>query len=517
MPSKDSQTPKSGEEKVVKFKAEKDAQSSVVKKKGGVTLTQIVTYVILGLLAIVLIVGVFPSFGTAGGPTSLRFGTYDGTPIEFAQGNYFYRQYQTQAQQNKGSGDMAAYQIWRAAFEGTVFHTAITKMADSVGIRVVDETLNKAIIASGAYNKDGKFDIATYEGTSVERRNQLKTQYEENLSAQMVMEDVASVLTSPEEMQYIIAMGDSARSFEYVVFDSSLYPDDLAMQYAQANPATFTMIDISVITVGDMEGAQALREKIVSGEISFEDAAKGNSLDSFAQEGGRAGVWYLHELQGNFTNPEEVNVLFSTGEGQLSSVFAAPGGAVLYRVEKKPFVPDFEDPEVLSDVKAYMGSNETELITTYIDQLAVEFSGKVASSEDFSAVAEAEGYEVVTVEATPANIGGSSYLTGFSYTDPKGYLSRLSNDVDAMERLYTTQVGAVTDPITSNGVSVVAAVTGEEAMDDQMREYLKLAYPYMSQNQSQQDLVQSIFTSDKLEDNFLTAFMEHIMGVQAGN
>jgi hypothetical protein len=50
-----------------------------------------------------------------------------------------------------------------------------------------------------------------------------------------------------------------------------------------------------------------------------------------------------------------------------------------------------------------------------------------------------------------------------------------------------------------------------------MREYLKLAYPYMSQNQSQQDLVQSIFTSDKLEDNFLTAFMEHIMGVQAGN
>ena len=161
MPSKDSQTPGKDDSNVVKFAAKDEKKTDKPKKKGSVTVTQIVTYVILGLLAIVLVVGVFPSFGSQGGPSSVAFGSYDGTPIEFAFGNYFYRQYQNQAQQNKATGQSAAYQIWRAAFESTVFHTAMMKKAEKAGIRVVDETVNQAIIDSGIYNKDGKFDVAT--------------------------------------------------------------------------------------------------------------------------------------------------------------------------------------------------------------------------------------------------------------------------------------------------------------------------------------------------------------------
>ena len=513
MPSKDSKTPGKDDVKVVKFKATEDNRQSAVKKGSGITLTKIVTYVILGLLAIVLVVGVFPSFGSRGQSASIRFGTYDGTPIEFSYGNYFYRQYQNQAQQNRGSGESASYQIWRSAFESTVFHTALTNMAKSVGIRVTEPTLNRAIIDSGVYDRDGKFDVAAYERASVESRNQLKTQYRENLPVQMVMEDVSTVLSPPGEVSYIVELGDSARSFSYVVFDHAAYPDELAHEYAQNNPALFTLIDVSVITLGDRTQAEELRASIVSGERSFEDAARMTSIDSFAAEGGRAGTWYLHELQGNFNNPEEVNALFSAEEGEITQAFDAPGGAVMYRVERAPFLPEFSDSEVLADVKTYIGTHETDLIASYVQQEAEDFANLVEATGDFATAAQRAGVSVVSVDATPINVGGSSYLTGFSYTDPRGHLRNLSSNTEAMRSLYTMPVGSVSSPIAANGTYVVAQVTGESAMDEGMREYLELVYPYMSQSQSQQDMIQAVFTSGKLQDNFLMTFMEEIMGI----
>jgi parvulin-like peptidyl-prolyl isomerase len=513
MPSKDSKTPGKDDAKVVKFKANEESRKNVAKKTGGITLTKIVTYVILGLLAIVLVVGVFPSFGTGGQSSSIRFGSYDGNPIEFSFGNYFYRQYQNQAQQNRSGGESASYQIWRSAFESTVFHTALTNMAEAVGIRVAEPTLNRAIIDSGAYHRDGKFDVSVYEQASLESRNQLKTQYQENLPVQMVMEDISTVLTAPGEFSYIVELGDSARSFSYVVFDHEAYPDALAQEYAQNHPSLFTLIDISVITVGDRVQAEELRSAIVAGETTFEDAARMNSLDSFSAEGGRAGTWYLYELQGNFSNPEEVNALFSAQEGEITQAFDAPGGAVLYRVEGSPFLPDFADTEVLADVKTYIGTHETELIASYVEQEAQEFTNLVATEGDFDRAAQRAGVSVISVDATPINVGGSSYLTGFSYTDPRGHLNNLSSDTDAMRTLYTIPVGSVSDPIEADGRFIVAQVTGETGMDAEMREYLELVYPYMSQSQSQQDMIQAVFTSDKLQDNFLMTYMEEIMGI----
>lgn len=516
MPSKDSKTPGKDDANVVRFAAKDEKQTGKPKKKPGTTVSQIVTYVILGLLALVLIVGVFPSFGSGGSSSTIEFGSYDGTPIEFAYGNYFYRQYQNQAQQNKGTGDSAAYQIWRGAFESTVFHTAMTEKAKVAGIRAVDETVNKAIIDSGVYDKDGKFDIATYEKASIESRNQVKVQYQENLPVQMVMEDVATVLSAPAELDYIVQMGDGARSFDYVVFDAMMYPDDLAKQYAMANPAQFTLIDLSVISVADEETANSVRSSVVDGTVSFEDAAKNNSNDSFAAEGGKAGTWYLYELQGNFTVPEEVNLLFSTPAGQVSQVFAAPGGYVFYRVNQAPFQPDYDDTEVLADVKAYIGTRDEAVVASYLETQANEFVAAAASA-DFAELAESMQARVVSVDPTPINVGGSNYLAGFSYTDADGYLGSLSTDTEAMGSLYGAEVGSITGPFKSNNAFIVAKVKSEEAMDEGMRDYLKMVYPYMSQSQGQQDLVQSIFTSSKLQDNFLAAFMENIMGINPSN
>jgi hypothetical protein len=510
MPSKDSKTPGNGDNKVVKFTSDEQTQTVTTKKRFTITPTQIITYIILVLIAIVMVFGVFPSFGTRGASSSIQFGTYDGKPIEFSYGNYFYRQYQTQAQQNRNTDEMGAFEVWRGAFESTVFHTAVMKMAQSVGIRVAEKTLNQAIIDSGAYDTDGEFDREVYESASVERKNQIRTQIEENLPVQMVMGDIATILSPPKELEYIVEIGDAARSFSYVVFDASVYPDDLAQQYANANPAMFTLIDVSKITTDTREQAEALRESLLAGDITFEEAAQENSIDAFAAEGGRAGVKYLYELQSDFANPEEVNVLFSTSEGTISTVFDGSVGAVLYRVERAPFMPDYADPEVLSDVKNYISTYDPESVSSYVETVATEFAEQSASTGDFEAVAKERGLSVITVGPTPINVGGSSYLTGFNYTDGGGYLRAISSDAESMRKLYSIPVGSVSDPLPTNGAFVVAQVTDEQPMDEEMREYLELIYPYMSQTQSQQDMVQAIFTSGRLEDNFLKTYFTEI-------
>jgi|GEM_PF-4018434 len=55
MPSKESNTPETNNENVVKFKPSKEKVEKSPKKNNPITLTKVVTYVILGLLALVLI------------------------------------------------------------------------------------------------------------------------------------------------------------------------------------------------------------------------------------------------------------------------------------------------------------------------------------------------------------------------------------------------------------------------------------------------------------------------------
>ncbi|MHC1693492.1 MAG: SurA N-terminal domain-containing protein [Sphaerochaetaceae bacterium] len=516
MPSNENDTTDKIDNTVVKFKAPKEKPEGTSKKKHKITLAQIATYVILGLLAVVMTFGVFPSFGNSGSSsTDIVFGSYDKTPITFAYGNYFYRQYQNQAKQATDSSQSAAYQIWRSAFENTVFYTAVKQLADKAGIIVAEETLNQAIIDSGVYNKDGKFDTETYTNATVEYQNQVKTEYTETLPVQTVMQDMSTILSVPAEVDYIIAMGNETRTFDYVVFNSSNYPDELAATYASANPALFTQLDSSIITMADETAANTLREEIVSGSKTFSDAATADSIDSYAADGGRAGMWYLYELQEKFTNTEEVNVLFSTAAGGISKVFASPSGFIFFKVEAAPRLADFTDKDVLSDVKTYIAAKDATVLSEYLNGQATAFIASAEASGDFASSAKNAGVDVASVSATPANIGQSSYLSSFSYTDGAGSLASLSSDTEAMKKLYTQAVNTVAGPFILDNSVLVAKITSEEISAEDSNSYLRTIYPYISQSQNQQDLIQSVFSSDKLVDNFFTVFLEKILGITA--
>ena len=191
-------------------------------------------------------------------------------------------------------------------------------------------------------------------------------------------------------------------------------------------------------------------------------------------------------------------------------MFSTPSGFALYKVEKGPWIADFSDPDVLKDVKTYIGSKDAGMVTSYLKEQADAFV--ISAKDDFAGAAAKANLTVNTVAATPANVGGSSYLSSFSYTDTFGALTNLSTDEQAMKALYTAPVGSVVEPLAVANTYVVAKVTSEEPVDEGMAEYMAYIYPYMAQSQSQQDLANAIFTSDKFKDNFLPIFLDKIMG-----
>ncbi|MFA5514325.1 MAG: SurA N-terminal domain-containing protein [Sphaerochaetaceae bacterium] len=515
MPSNDSNTPENKKEEITKFVSKSTATK---KSKEKFSLWKIITYILLVLIAAALIFSmVLPSFGSRRAVNSLKFGSYDKKPIEFVPGNYFARQYQTFAQQYKGSTESELFQIWRSAYENSVIYTAVGLLADKAGFEVTKEELDKAIIDSGAYNKDGKFSRELYEQTSVERKKQISTSIKDELPIRRVLGDFATVLTAPDEINYLLKSADKARSFEYAVLGPSLYPDSKAKEFAYANVALFTMLDVSVITVVDEQLGESLIEQISSNAVDFEQAAKDNSLDSYASEGGVAGLWYYWELRENFANPDEVNLLFSTRKGEVTQLFALNGGAyALYKVNANPFAADFEDEEVLSDVKNYIGKYENNLLTAYLDEVGENLLQQIASGDSLVEKAKEMGLNNYYVEATNSNVGQSSMLKGFNYTDVGGYLRLLSNDSNVMRELYLGEIGSIKGPFkTSQGSSVIVKIVSEQPIDELTRTYLENDYPFMAQSINQQDMIQMIFSSDKFEDNFLQVFLEYILGTRS--
>ncbi len=515
MPSNDSNNNEQNSGKVVKLSGSQKKETGR-KVRQPMTFSKILTYIILAVISIVLIVGIIvPSLGSSARNASISFGSYDGEDIVFTPGNYFYRQYQAQAQQATGSDEMAAYQIWNGAYQSTVFHTAMTRMADDAGIVIAEETLKRQIIESGAYDKDGKFDNATYESASIESRNALKKQVEDLIPTRMILADMQSTLDPAGELEYIQALGQEAKAFEYVVLDASLYPEELTREFAMNNPSEFVMIDISIISLASEEEALDVRSSIEEGQMTFEEAAVQYSQDALAAEGGKAGVFHLHEIKSNFAVEEEVNELFSTAQGEVTRPFETPGGYALYRVEQKPFPADLADPEVLDNVRAYIQTNNPDITSTYVKNVGEQLLADISSGVSFSEAGAALSLEPVTVGLTPVDVNSSAFLMGFRYTDQGGFLASLSSDVDAMRSLYSLETGDVSDLIETNGSYLVATVSETASVSDSTSQYIGMLYDYIKEQQVQQELISSIFSSDSFEDNFMTTYISEIMQVRS--
>ena len=184
-------------------------------------------------------------------------------------------------------------------------------------------------------------------------------------------------------------------------------------------------------------------------------------------------------------------------------------GWALYRLNSDPTEADYADPATLSSVKAYLAYNEETIISDYLSTLADQFAADAAT--DFDEAAEKANLTVNEVGATPLNIGSSQYLNSFTNTDASGLLASVATDEATGKLLFSEPVGSIVKPI-KNGSSYLVVKVESETQDEGMGNYVKMFYNYLSSSQNQQDLAQAVFASDSFKDNFLTTFLNVIIG-----
>lgn len=512
---------KEGEEsKALDFKkgkksgtTDKEQKVVAVKPKSKITPGWVFGMIVLLLIAVSFVLA--PAIQAFVGPKNadgIVFGKYGKEDIKYAYGNYFYDQVQNFGGQYKNTGDNATqtlYQIWKSAYDSTVLFTAVNQLASKAGLIAADEVVNRAIISSGAYNKDGKFDVELYQKATAESKASVEKSIRRSVPYQIVIDDIGSALSSSSEADYVAKMASQGRTFNYVDINASLYPNEKASAYALQNKQLFYSMDLSIISVETEDEAKKLSTAIANGEKTFEEIALSSSKDNFASKEGKVGTVYYFGLTSNFKNPEDATKLLTAKGGDIVGPLEGPGAWSIYRVDTTPLEADYASPALLSTVKAYLASSEDPEVGDYLLALANEFA--LDAKDDFAAAAERSELDLVNVAGTPYNIAQSTYMNNFSYTDPNGMLASAVTTKEMGQKLYTAELGTILEPIKSN-TSYLVVQPVEDVADEGMGSYIQMFYNYLSGSQNQQDFSQALFTSDQFQDNFLGTFFSTILG-----
>jgi parvulin-like peptidyl-prolyl isomerase len=485
----------------------KEQKTMAMKPRKRVTAGWVFGMIILILIAISFVMA--PAIeALVGGSNSseIVFGQYGKDDIAYSQDSYFYDQVQNYANQYRtstGDSTQTLYQIWQSAYNSTVAFTAINQMADKLGIFAADEVVKRAILDSGYYDKDGKFDPETFQATSAAAKASIDKSIRRTIPYSIVLDDIGTVLSSDAESDYVAAMAADNRSFDYVAIEPTAYPDDKASEYALMNKQLFYSMDLSVISVATRDEAYAISTAVADGSKSFEDAATESSQDTYAADGGEIGTVYYYSVLPNFKDTDMATQLLAASAGDVVGPFETPSGWALYKVNTDPTEADYTDATVLANVKYYLSTQSDPIIEDYLSSFADQFAAD--AQDDFEAAAEAANLTVVNVAATPLNIASSSFMNSFSITDSQGYLAAISTDEETGKTLYTEPVGTVLKPIKSGSAYVVVQVA-DESKDESMATYVKTFYDYYGGTRNQQDLEQAIFASDDFKDDFLNTF-----------
>ena len=483
------------------------------KKKHGKSAGWIIGVIVLILISVTFILPT--TVFSTGNSRSINFGSYNGDEIslELAYDNYFYNQLYSLSQ-TYGMSSQNMMQLYAQAFYQTVFHTALSQLADEASISVSDRMISQGIVNSGLYrDENGAFDLEAYNAASQLDKDALKQQLTDMIPAQVVYQDMTSVKTSNAEYSFVSALNTNPRSFQYITVDYDSYPDADAVTYATANQEPFMTKNLSVITVATETEANDLIAAIQNGEKTFEEAATESSTDNYASESGNMGSVLFNDLQNMLSNSEDTATVFAIAAGELSAPIQGYSGWMIFRADSETALADLTDPEVLSDVKRYMSINDSETMNAYVEAKSAEVYA--AAVEDFEKAATDNNLTITDVNASSYNPSSSSFINDIAGNDPEGLLYNVaSSDAAFQEELFKVADNTVLEPMLTGSSYIIVRPVAPNNVNTNWTSYLDMMYSASMPSLVAQDIESSILSSDTFEDNFINTYISEVMITQ---
>jgi len=486
----------------VKFTPEKSPKD---KRAHGLGIT-----IFSGVVLVVIVVTFIgaPVVSKVAETPSVVFGTYDGLPIEYLQGNYFAQQVEYLNrfyEQFSQKTDVAQVRqlVWRQAFDQAALQVGLKHEAEKAGIVVTDKYLDSQLVSNVNYQQDGAFSEELYRNTSAADRFRYRQETESGLLIQKFSSDYAKgTKLSSATVKFITSLQFPQRKFSYVTFSDSDFPAEEVKTYGEKNKGLFRTINLSRITINSTEAeAKKVREEAVKGAKPFADLAKSSSKDALAETGGAMNVRTYHELKSEIAKPEDLDKVFALSKGAISEVLVSGKSWTIYQVVEPATDANLTNQATLESVKSYLLSNDRGIVEDYLEKKAKEF--QVSATSDFTAAAKAVGKTVQTTEWVALNFGNNTLLPALSVGSKDPVVQGLSANEDFFKKAFRTAEKAVSAPVLTGKSVVVLRVDAvkatAEAADTPMTSDSVNSLAVSDRNSALQQL---ILGSPKFKDQF---------------
>ena len=169
----------------------------------------------------------------------------------------------------------------------------------------------------------------------------------ENLVSNIFVTDVASgVKQGSRESEFIKDMARNERSFSFVSFPFSTFPDGRGTQVWRGQQVPFREGEGEPHPreVQRIRGGADPRRRSWTRPARFEELAKTHSKDPYADKGGDMGWRYAYDLEGDFETKDTAQKVLALKAGELSDVLKGTFGWMIYRCDGEAVDADFTPP-----------------------------------------------------------------------------------------------------------------------------------------------------------------------------
>jgi hypothetical protein len=476
---------------------------------------------ILVLVTVAFVGGDFLGIGGGYRGGDLTFGYYDKVPISFVPGNMF-SQYRDNARMNlqaRGfdiSSFQVDYEIWRQAYEGAIVHTAILQMMKRSGYNAPEKTVDKNVAQLPQFQENGRFSAALYNQTSEARRLTLWREVQDELNKSMFYGDYFYGLLVPSgEAEFISKMGAVKRNFDVVSFNVDDYPEAEYLSYAAENERLFSSIHLSKITVNSSEReARKIIDSIKDGTTTFEDAARAQSIDTYADRGGDMGLRYYYEMDREIYDAAQRDTVVSLPRGELSDIIRVDNSWVIFRVEDALKPADFADDTVMERVRLYVKDWDRGRMEEWAFGKANDFI-ELAKTSGFDMAVRFSYLQKSSFGPLSINFGGidlfdaleASAITGLTEQD----LKDLSSNENFWKTAFGTPLYTPSEPLVQGNKVLVFLPTEQIETDEEALEGIANSYKDYWLTRITEESVQYYFRNHpKMDDRFIDTYLEYL-------
>ncbi|HET7839838.1 MAG TPA: SurA N-terminal domain-containing protein [Rectinemataceae bacterium] len=490
------------------------------------------------VLAIVIVAFVFvPSVGgSAGGSgfSAIEFGRYDGMSIAYTPKSYFAQQVADLDNRLRQQGmtqenyQFFGFQVWRGAFERSVLRLAILEEMKKAGAIVTEGRLDERVSQLPQFQDNGKFSASLYHAASLEQKLQVRADLNDELLSQQYYSDVLGLTPSAKEVAFVKEMAKETRTIDYATFPLASFPDADVAAWAQGSAGLFRLLKLSRITLSTSEAdAKKLAKQVQDKAITFEDAAKGRSTDSFASKGGEEGSLRFYELAADLAKKDDAEKVASLKKGELSPVLKTATGAwVFYRADEESSPADFKDAATLKTARDYMNRFERGKIEDFVAAKAKAFATEASAPKaDFATAAKRAGAAAKAAGPFPLNYGDLSvalygqvvpvFKTLNTQKAPE--LAAASTNEKFLTAAFSLAPGSVSEPIVLGDNIIVLKVKEAGSALDDATSGIELYYPYLFQQRLNVEVRDLVMKSPKLKDKFSDTYFKIFKPAQPGS